>query len=162
MQVEIDDIGVAKIRWAEFSAGISLSDQHLVCFAPVDRQPGLQRRWMVLDHNQDPKKGSITVYSAEEMKLLYRRLKKADGSPIKVDRDVAYRFLVQAGKLRMKIREGCAGCRRFWREPGAEGQCVKCQRCYACCGKESVPYSCAARHLQEVVRTKRSHYRQYG
>lgn len=44
---------------------------------------------------------------------------------------------------RVKLKDGCPGCSRLWRDPGAEGQCSRCKRCLYCCGREFVAYSCA-------------------
>jgi predicted aldo/keto reductase-like oxidoreductase len=46
----------------------------------------------------------------------------------------------------MYLKEGCTSCGRLWKEPDAEGQCSRCRRCLACCGKENVRYTCAWRY----------------
>jgi hypothetical protein len=151
MQVSIDEIGVAKIRWTEFLAGTLISDHSPMYFAPLDEKGGPKQRWMVIGEdrygNED---GYIEVYTTEEMKFLCRSIKDPGGRPVKASKEMGYHFLVRSGKLRMKIRDGCAGCRRFWGRDCPEGQCSKCHRCYACCGKVSVPYSCASAQVQEA------------
>jgi hypothetical protein len=150
MQVDIDEIGVEKIRGTEFLLGSSVSDDSLIYFAPLDQKGGPKQRWMVVDENHwNSTDGYITVYTTEEMRFLYRSMKGHDGRPCKANKEIGYHFLVRSGKLRMKLRDGCAGCRRFW-GGDSEGQCVRCHRCYACCGKESVPFSCASSQAQEV------------
>lgn len=55
----------------------------------------------------------------------------------------------------MKLTDGCPGCNRLWGQ--GEGQCSKCKRCLWCCGRESVPFSCEARHARQE-RLKPGHY----
>jgi hypothetical protein len=57
----------------------------------------------------------------------------------------------------MKLKDGCPGCNRLWRERGSEGQCSTCKRCLYCHDCENVPYSCAARHAMRE-RLKPGHY----
>lgn len=145
MQVSVDEIGVTKIRQMEFLIGDSISDRDMVYCAPLDKKRGPKQRWIVIYENHHLNEdGCIAVYTTEEMRLLYRCMKDANGQPVKARKEIGYHFLVRAGKLRMKIRNGCAGCRRFWGGDCSEGQCSKCHRCYACCGKKSVPFSCAS------------------
>jgi hypothetical protein len=165
MQIEVDEIGVEKIRRMEFfvckvlSSNLHFGDYIFV--TSLGKKRGARQKWLVLDpDNFGGKKAYVDVYTTEEMKLLYCSVKNDNGSQVKAQEDVAYRFLVRSGKLRMKIKEGCTGCRRFWDDGSAMSQCSKCNRCRACCSKKSVPYSCAAHHLQEMKKTKRSHYRQ--
>jgi len=145
VEVHISEIGIDRIRKAEFFAGFALSDGSQAFFAPLDQKGGKIQRWMVL-HDQPGllQDDYIIVYTTEEMKLLYRSTRNGDNEPKKAPDDMWYRFLVRCGALRMKLRDGCPGCRVFWHDRGAEGQCDRCHRCYGCCSKEKVPFSCAS------------------
>lgn len=150
MQVSVDEIGVTRIRETKFFLGSQLSkDSSLIYFAPLDEKRGPKQRWIVIDQGcWDDKDGYVKVYTTEEMQILYRSVKGIGDKPVSTADDIGYRFLVSSGRLRMKIREGCAGCRRFW-GGDSEGECRKCHRCYACCGKEKVPFSCASNHASD-------------
>lgn len=151
MQLSIDEIGVTKIRETEFFIGTSVFDT-LVYFAPLDKMGGPEQRWMVI--NMDSEKGEdgyISIFTTEEMKLLYRSMKDFTGNrTVRASKETGYRFLVRSGKLRMKLRDGCAGCRRFWEVDCREGQCNRCHRCLTCCGKVSVPFSCESNRAYEA------------
>lgn len=158
MQINIDEIGITKIRGAELFLGVSILDDKLIYFAPLDQKGGPHQRWMVIEDCCGVRDEYIMVFTTEEMKVLCRSMKNYKGGPIKANKEIGYRFLVRSGKLRMKIRDGCAGCRRFWGDDYSEGQCSKCHRCYACCGKKSVPYSCEShQEAKKGIYVKRKH-----
>jgi hypothetical protein len=154
MQVSIDEIGVDEIRKAEFFVGISLSDRTQIYFAPLDKEGGLNQRWMVLsDDSCGREDGSITVFTTEEMRVLCRSLRGFDGGPVRASEEMGYHFLIHSGKIRMKLRDGCPGCRRFWGRD-SEGQCSRCHRCLACCGKLSVPFSCGSGYINKEAKRR--------
>ncbi len=53
------------------------------------------------------------------------------------------------------------GCDRRWRDPDAEGQCLRCRRCLACCARTSVHYSCAARDSERTPERRAASARAY-
>jgi hypothetical protein len=153
MQVSIDEIGVKKIQRTEFFLGDSISDHSMIYFAPLDEKRGPEQRWIVIDQVcWENKDGYIVIYTTEEMQLLCRSMKDASGKPVKAGKEVGYRFLVRSGKVRMRVRDGCTGCRNFWGPDFSafDRCCSKCNRCRDCCKKGSVPYSCASGQVQET------------
>jgi hypothetical protein len=157
MEVSIDDIDLKKLRKLDFFRAKSNFSGGLFFVAKFDGK-GRTQRWAVIHGEEKAPYQWVHIFTTEEMKILYTSEKGTDGKAVRAPEDTGYRFLVFCGKLRMKVHDGCPGCRRFWNEKGSEGQCTLCRRCYGCCGKENVPYSCGSIKSNQRARASKQRY----
>jgi hypothetical protein len=144
VEMDLEDLDPSVLRRTVFLDAYRLEGGAPVFVADYGL-PGSPYRWLVLDTSMTICK--VHLYTTEEVKILYKSYRDERGAPIQANPTHVYRFLVGAGVYRMKVRNGCTGCRRFWNAPGSEGQCGRCKRCLNCCSRIDVPYSCVAKEL---------------
>lgn len=141
MQVSIDEIGVETIQGLEFFVARPVNGHQETFFAALGEN---RDRWLVLESDiKRIRDGYVEVFTTEEMKLMFRSLSNEGDGVMKAIRGTAYRYLLRAGKLPMKVEDGCTGCGVLWKDVESYGRCHNCSRCYMCCWIKEVSCSCA-------------------